>query len=484
METVSSSVHTRPTPDHTRPDISVLVDKEVGEKGGSRSVSEGSLTPSDTEKNPCGVVDESIEPPYGWVVVGAAFFVQALIVGTINSFGAYQDLYVKDMYKTVSTSQISLVGCLTPAIMNLSGLFTGSFADYFGYRTSALLGSLIMTVALLMTSVSSQLWHLYLTQGALYGIGGSLAFLTSITIPSQWFKRRRGLATGIAASGGGAGGLVLSPVIVALLAKVGYRWTVSIMSLIHLVVLLPAVALFRCRIESGRDRQKRMQREKASMTPEAREALEAKEPLRRVRILDFSVVKEIKFLLLFFSIFAIALSYTVPLFYFPTYARLNGVNASMSSLLVGIINGGMGVGRLVLGLAGDHIGDVNSLVLSMVFSSVCIFFLWIFAKSLAMMVVFCFIYGFWAGSCITLVPNVAAHLCGIGRLASVCGIVFAGFAVGILVGSPAAGYFLDTLGHSTNFLPLQLWTGCVMAVSSIIAIALKVTMDRRLFAKV
>ncbi|KAG0243158.1 hypothetical protein BGW41_002798 [Actinomortierella wolfii] len=480
MDTVRSDEQGLPAPHQSSPHLSL---SDIKDEKKNIQISEENFTPLETKVNPYEV-DESIEPPYGWVVVAASFFVQALVVGTVNNFGVYQDLYVKDLYSSASASQISLIGTLSIVGMDLSGPLTGAFADHFGYRTSALLGALIMTASLVATSFSYELWHLYLTQGLLYGIGASLAFFTSVTIPSQWFKKRRGLATGITVGGGGIGGLILSPMIVALFDKIGYRWTVRLVALIHLAILVPAGALFRCRVESGKDRRKRIKRERAAMTEEERRALDAIEPYKKDKIIDFSVMREKKFLLLLLSTFFMPLGYFVPFFYFPTYARLNGVSISTSSVLIGVVNGSSACGRVLMGLASDYIGDVNSLLLSMIFSSVSVFLFWILAKSLPLMVVFCISYGFWSGSFVALVPSVSAHLCGIGRLASVTGIVYGGIAVGTLIGTPTAGAILDNLGHKTNYLPLQLWTGFVMAIASVIAFALKMSMDRRLLGRV
>ncbi|KAF9166584.1 hypothetical protein DFQ26_007505 [Actinomortierella ambigua] len=479
MDKVYSDEQGLPAPDHSRPDLSLA----EGESEKMKEMSEDNLTPLETKLNPYGV-DESIEPPYGWVVVGASFFVQALVIGTVNNFGVYQDLYVKDLYSSYPASQISLIGTLAIVGMDIFGPLTGSFADHFGYQISALLGTLIMVLSLLATSFAYELWHLFLTQGLLYGIGASLAFFPSLTLPSQWFKRRRGLATGITVGGGGIGGLILSPMIVALFGKIGYQWTVRTVALIHLVVLVPASALFRCRVESGKDRRRRMKRERAALAEEERREQDRVAPLKKDKILDFSVMRESKFMLLFCASFFMPLGYFVPFFYFPTYARLNGVNASTSSVLIGILNGSSAAGRVLMGLASDYIGDVNSLLLSMIFSSISVFVFWILSKSLSVMVVFCIFYGFWSGSFVALVPSVSAHLCGIGRLASVTGIIYGGIAMGTLIGTPTAGAILDSLGHNTNYLPLQLWTGFVMAIASAIAFVLKVKMDRRLFVKV
>ncbi|KAF9977420.1 hypothetical protein BGZ73_006047 [Actinomortierella ambigua] len=479
-DTVHSDEQGLPAPNDSRPNLT-LAEGDVEKK--VREVSADNLTPLETNVNPYEV-DESIEPPYGWVVVGASFVVQALVVGTVNNFGVYQDHYVKDLYKSHPVSEISLIGTLAVVGMDLFGPFTGPFADHFGYRISALIGTIIMVLSLLATSFAYKLWHLYLAQGLLYGIGGSLAFFTSVTIPSQWFKKRRGLATGITVGGGGIGGLILSPMIAALFDKIGYEWTVRTVALVHLVILVPASALFRCRVESGKDRRKRIKRERAAMTEEERQRQDLVAPLKKDKIVDFSVMRESKFFLLFCSTFFMSLGYFVSFFYFPTYARLNGVSTSTSSVLVGILNGSSAIGRVLMGLASDYIGDVNSLLLSMIFTFISVLVFWILSKSLSVMIVFCIFYGFWSGSFVALIPSVSAHLCGIGRLASVAGIIYGGIAVGTLIGTPTAGAILDKLGHNTNYLPLQLWTGFVMVIATCIAFVLKTSMERRLFAKV
>lgn len=48
--------------------------------------------PSNQKNHPAhdGHEDVDNEQPYGWVVVAAAFFVQAIVIGTINGYGIYQ----------------------------------------------------------------------------------------------------------------------------------------------------------------------------------------------------------------------------------------------------------------------------------------------------------------------------------------------------------------------------------------------------------
>ncbi|KAF8937462.1 major facilitator superfamily domain-containing protein [Dissophora ornata] len=441
-----------------------------------------------------GHEDVDNEQPYGWVVVGAAFFVQAIVVGTVNGYGVYEDRYITHEYNTSSTFQLSWVGTLNVVGMDMSGPLTGQFADHFGYRLSAFAGALIMGASLIATSFSTQVWQLYIFQGILYGLGASLAFFPSLSLPSQWFKRRRGFATGIAVAGGGFGGLVLSPVTTALFSAIGYRWTVRAVALAHLAIVIPASILFKARVESGRGRAKRLKREQLdrelTMTTQHGDGLglqnnESQTTLaQKKKMIDFSALKDKRFFLLVSISFFVANGYFNPYYYFPTYAQNHGASVSTASLLVGILNGSSALGRVTMGLASDHIGDINTLLISTICASLSILVVWILAgTSIPLMLVFCVIYGFFSGSFVAIVPTVAAHLCGISRLASVTGIVYGGIATGTLIGSPVGGALLD-LSKGLDYRPLQLWAGLVMAVGVALTVLLKFMMNPKLFGRI
>jgi nitrate/nitrite transporter NarK len=79
----------------------------------------------------------------------------------------------------------------------------------------------IAAMSMLMASFSTNnIGGLVFLQGILFGLSGSLIYLvpffnrvsfvadiqTAYTAPSHWFKKKRGLCTGIASCGGGLGG--------------------------------------------------------------------------------------------------------------------------------------------------------------------------------------------------------------------------------------------------------------------------------------
>ncbi|KAG0020634.1 hypothetical protein BGZ82_011538 [Podila clonocystis] len=385
------------------------------------------------------------EQPYGWAIVAAAFFVQAIIVGTTNGYGIYQDRYIHHEYSTSTTFQLAWVGTLNVVGMELTGPITGQIVDHFGYKICAFTGAIIMCASLFATSFSKQVWQLYIFQGLMYGFGASLSYFPSLSLPSQWFKRRRGFATGIVVAGGGFGGLVISPVTTALFDKIGYSWTVRLMALVHLAVIIPAVVLFRTRIETGKAKAKRLKREQSDRELAMKEiekedkgtSLEdakMKESQAKSKedhsVMDFDMLKDKRLLLLTASSFFVACGYYCPYFFITTYAQSHGTSASTAALLIGILNGSSAVGRVSMGLASDYMGDVNC----------------------------------------------------IKRLASVTGFVYGGIALGALIGSPVGGALLD-LSQGTNYLSVQLWSGLALIVSTLLTVALKLMINPKLFGR-
>lgn len=56
-----------------------------------------------------------------------------------------------------------------------------------------------------MLSLCHKFWQVLLAQGIVYGIGAAGLFLPGIVATGQWFSSKRGLATGLVASGSSVG---------------------------------------------------------------------------------------------------------------------------------------------------------------------------------------------------------------------------------------------------------------------------------------
>ncbi|KAJ1557275.1 hypothetical protein HK405_000381, partial [Cladochytrium tenue] len=256
-----------------------------------------------------------------WLVVLGSGLVQFVALGMMYSFGVYQTYYVHS--GVGSTLAVSFVGSVGAFALPAFGVATGRLAERFGFQIIILVGSVVLFAGLLLASFSTQLWQLFLTQGVLVGAGSSLAYFPAVALPSQYFTRRRGLATGLAVAGAGVGGLVLAEVTQVLIDRLGVQWALRVSAFIALAFTAGVVPLLRPRI--------------AALGQRAR--------------FDWSIVRDPLFIIMSLTCFFATFANLVPVYYMPEFALARiGLPASTGSALVSVYNGASAMGRIVLGL--------------------------------------------------------------------------------------------------------------------------------------
>ena len=84
------------------------------------------------------------------------------------------------------------------------------------------------------------LWWLYLSYGVIGGIGLGFGYIVPVAVLVKWFPDKRGLITGIAVGGFGAGALVTAPVATHLIQTVGVLNTFAYLGIAYLIVTMMA----------------------------------------------------------------------------------------------------------------------------------------------------------------------------------------------------------------------------------------------------
>lgn len=67
----------------------------------------------------------------------------------------------------------------------------------FVRKWSMTVGLVLLLLAMVASSFATAVWHLIVTQGCLYAIGGSLVYSPVIRFVDEWFVSRKGLAFGV-----------------------------------------------------------------------------------------------------------------------------------------------------------------------------------------------------------------------------------------------------------------------------------------------
>ncbi|KAI8930250.1 major facilitator superfamily domain-containing protein [Entophlyctis helioformis] len=402
-----------------------------------------------------------VDGGFGWVIVAASFMVHVVAIGLPATFGVFNSAY-KEVPELAgsSTLAIAFIGSLANAGLPLFSIPAGRLTDKFGPTTVCLGGAAIMTASLIAASFSQNIWHLLITHGFLFGVGTSFAYIPGLTVVADWFDKRRGIATGIAVAGSGLGGLALSPILRTMISQMGWRATLRIMGIGGGAILVCCAFVLRSRTVrvSG-------------------------------KAIDLSLFKDSTFLRLYAIGVINSFAYFIPFFYVPSYALKYGMTSEQGALLIGLLNGASGFGRVFLGFLADYFGHVNALTLCLIIATSSLLFVWPFATAFGSLLVFVLMFGFFVGGFISLMPTVISQLFGHkGNLATVTGMVYNAFLFGNLFGAPIAGAMIDHFTTYTpsgakvvDFLPAILFAGACFVCGSGFMLSIKYTAGRRRF---
>ena len=121
----------------------------------------------------------------------------------------------------------------------------GVLIDRYGPRKVVLPGIVVLSAGLVLSAFVRSLLHLYFVYGVLTAFGVTfISIIVYSTILSHWFQVHRGLASGIAVSGMGAGTFALVPLTQYLISAAGWRFAFIIIGIAVFVFLFPLTAVF------------------------------------------------------------------------------------------------------------------------------------------------------------------------------------------------------------------------------------------------
>jgi OFA family oxalate/formate antiporter-like MFS transporter len=140
-----------------------------------------------------------------------------------------------------SISEVTLTFTISIFMLGFASFAGGLWMNRVGPRIVALTGGAFYGVGVFLTSFSAnKLWWLYLSYGFIGGIGLGLGYIVPVATLVKWFPDRRGLITGIAVGGFGAGALITAPVASRLIQTVGVLPTFAYLGIAYFIVTIIA----------------------------------------------------------------------------------------------------------------------------------------------------------------------------------------------------------------------------------------------------
>src|SRR4030081_1657231 len=228
-------------------------------------------------------------------------------------------------------------------VLGFAAFFGGLWLNRKGPRIVALTGGALYGLGVFLASFSRDLWWLYLSYGVIGGIGLGFAYIVPVAVLVKWFPDRRGLITGIAVGGFGAGALITAPVATRLIQSVGVLNTFAYLGIAYLIVTVVAALFMQNPPEGWRPED---------WTPTASQTSQRAGG-------DYTLGQALKtwqwyalWLLLFLNTFAgiSIISQEAPIF-----QQLVGVSAVVAASMVGIASIGNAFGRVFWAWVSDLI---------------------------------------------------------------------------------------------------------------------------------
>jgi len=121
--------------------------------------------------------------------------------GFTLSYGAFQTYYQHELLSSSSASAISWIGTVQAWLLILIGVLSGPLFDLGYFRSMLFAGNCFVVLGIMMLSLATKYWHVFLTQGICMGLGAGLLYIPSLALVGIWFSRKRSLAMGIVTSG-------------------------------------------------------------------------------------------------------------------------------------------------------------------------------------------------------------------------------------------------------------------------------------------
>jgi MFS transporter, OFA family, oxalate/formate antiporter len=177
-------------------------------------------------------------PANRWDIALAGFLMQ-LALGAVYAWSVFRNPLTKQFGWSIA--QVTWTFTISIFVLGVSAFFGGLWLNRKGPRVVALTADVLYGLGVFLASFSAyKLWWLYLSYGLIGGIGLGFGYIVPIAVLVKWFPDRRGLITGIAVGGFGAGALVTAPVAQRLIQAVGVLKTFAYLGVAYMIVIVVA----------------------------------------------------------------------------------------------------------------------------------------------------------------------------------------------------------------------------------------------------
>ena len=394
-------------------------------------------------------------PGNRWLVVLGALVVQ-ICLGAIYSWSVFVNPLKEVFFYT--TTQTQIIFSLALATFALIMIFAGRLQDKKGPRVVATLGGIVLGTGYLLAAFTGGSFPLIaLTVGIIGGAGIGLAYVCPIAACVKWFPDKRGMVTGLAVAGFGAGAWIFAKVAANFIDAYGLLASFKYLGGIFMVAVVVGAQLLR--------------NPPAEWKPSGWVPPESMAKASSVQDFEWrEMIKLKQFWMLWIMFVCGAAAGLLVIGILNPYGVHSGLSAAAAANAVGVLALFNGAGRIVWGMASDKIGRKNAMTLMFLLQGVMMLALIQMGSTEMTLSIAAAWVGFNFGGNLALFPTTTADFFGTKNVGINYGLMFTAYGVAGIAGPVLAGNVFDMTGsYLWAFIP----AGVACLIAAGISLGLK-----------
>ena len=380
------------------------------------------------------------------------------------------------------------------ATLTIGSVIGGRLAVKFCTRNVIFIGGIILSAGFFLASFvkPEYSWLLWLTYGAMGGVGMGFTYSTTIACVQKWYPHKKGLVTGITVASLGFGGVVFTPIVEKLIVMFDGEQVTAIKKMLSDKLITPAEASEKMMAIGNTSEFGDF---KAFMvlsgvflvvctvgciflkSPHGQDAAALKASVAPCKSLaPIQMLKTPQFYLITAALMLACIGGLMMIGFAKPIAVGKGLEASatIGVLAISLFNS---AGRLFWGMISDKLGRINTILILLTGSS--IFSLMVnMANGYWIYVLIAFI-GFFYGGILSNFPSLTAESFGAKHMATNYGFVLLGFGLGAIISSQVAGHFKDVAAQDINLMLPAFIIGSCCSASAIVLILILRSLNKK-----
>ncbi|SRR5579883_614869 len=188
--------------------------------------------------------------PNRWVIALAAVIMQVCL-GSVYAWSVFTKPLIGALglgaNDPLALTHVSAAFTIAMSCLGIGTVVGGAWQDRAGPRIVSTVAGILYGCGFLIAALATKLqslYGIYAGYGLFCGLGMGMGYICPVATITKWFPDKRGLMTGAAVMGFGAGALVMSPIAARMIPLVGVPQTFVTFGVVYLILIVAAAQFY------------------------------------------------------------------------------------------------------------------------------------------------------------------------------------------------------------------------------------------------